>query len=190
MAILPVRERVIKTPGVILTNPKWAHNVASAIRACSCFGVSTVLWTPDRNGDLRVNPEMMDRLPREERMKGYKDVYWETNKRPFDVFPNAIPVCVELVPHAENLANFDHPENAVYVFGPEDGSVPQVFRMHCHRFLFIPSHHCLNLSAALNVVLYDRRVKRIAAGLEPSLQSEILHETRGGEIDIEGWEGK
>lgn len=190
MTIQPVRERIIKTPGVILTNPKYVHNVAAAIRACSCFGVSTVIWTPDRSGDLRVDPTTMERLPREERMKGYKDVYWETNNRPFDLFPDSVPVCVELVPHAENLAQFEHPGNAVYVFGPEDGSVPQVFRMHCHRFLFIPSHHCLNLSAALNVVLYDRRVKRIAAGLEPVTQAEILRETRGGIVDIEGWDGK
>lgn len=190
MAVLPIRERIISVPAVIMTNPKYAHNVASAIRCCSCYGLDTVIWTPDRSGDLRVNPEQMERLPREERMKGYKSVYWEANKRPFDLFPDAIPVCVELVPHAENLAQFSHPEKAVYVFGPEDGSVPQVFRKFCHRFVFIPSAHCLNLSVALGTVLYDRRAKRIAAGLESSTQSTILQETRGGIIDIEGWDGK
>ena len=185
MAITSVRAPVYKLPGVVLSNPKYAHNVASAIRACSCFGISTMLWT-----GKRVDPTTMDRLPREERMKGYKDVYWETNERPFDLFPDAVPVCVELVPHAENLASFDHPEKALYVFGPEDGSVSQVFRMHCHRFIFIPSAHCLNLSAALNVVLYDRRVKRISQGLESPVMAEILQETRGGNIDVPGWDGK
>lgn len=185
MAILPVRERVISTPGIILDNPKYAHNVAAAIRAASCFGVSTVLWT-----GTRVDPSKMDRLPREERMKGYKDVYWESNDRPFDLFDGAVPVCVELVPHAQNLAFFSHPRNAVYVFGLEDGSVRQVFRRFCHQFLFIPSAHCLNLSVSMGVVLYDRRAKDVAAGIESPFQCETLKETRGSTIDIEGWDGK
>ena len=71
MAVVPVRKPVFTLPGVVLSNPKYAHNVASAIRACSCFGITTMLWT-----GKRVDPTTMDRLPREERMKGYKDVYW------------------------------------------------------------------------------------------------------------------
>lgn len=183
MAIVAGRPRIITSPAVVLTDPKWAHNVAGAIRSCSCFGISTLIWTGER-----VNPETMDRLPREERMKGYRDVYWEMNQRPFDLFPDAIPVCIELVPNAENLVTFEHPENAVYIFGPEDGSVPQVFRRHCHRFLFIPSAHCLNLSTALAIVLYDRIAKRTAAGLEPLACDDILQETRG-EIELSGWDG-
>ena len=187
MAVASSRERVITTPAVVLSNPKYRQNLAGIVRACSCFGIPTLLWTGNR-----IDLNEMDRLPREERMKGYRDVYWEKleNNRPFDLFPGAVPVCVELVPHAENLASFDHPERAVYVFGPEDGSVPQVFRMHCHRFVFIPSAHCLNLSAAVNVVLYDRRVKRISQGLESPVMAEILQETRGGNIDVPGWDGK
>jgi tRNA(Leu) C34 or U34 (ribose-2'-O)-methylase TrmL len=131
----------------------------------------------------------MDRLPREERMKGYRDVYWEQNERPFDQFDNAVPVCVEIVPNASSLVDFQHPNRAVYVFGPEDGSVPQVFRRLCQRFIFIPSAHCLNLSAAVNVVLYDRRAKRIQAGLDSPLLSDNLREQRGT-IDVGGWDGK
>lgn len=182
--ILPVRERIIKAPGVLLSNPKWAHNVAGAIRACSCYGISTMLWS-----GKRVDPTTMERLPREERMKGYKDVYWEVNERAFDLFPDTIPVCIEIVPHAENLVEFEHPERALYVFGPEDGSVPQVYKRFCHRFVFIPSAHCLNLSTAIATVLYDRRAKRIRAGLDEIRPDQILQEKRG-EIDVPGWDGK
>jgi hypothetical protein len=31
------------------------------------------------------------------------------------------PVAVELRPDAESLVTFEHPEEALYVFGPEDG---------------------------------------------------------------------
>jgi tRNA(Leu) C34 or U34 (ribose-2'-O)-methylase TrmL len=175
--------KVIKTPSVVLLNPKYPQNVASAIRACSCFGVSTLIWTGER-----VNFSKLDRIPREERMKGYRDVYWEINERPLDLFPGSIPICVEITPNAQNLATFTHPPNVVYIFGPEDGSVNQVYRRLCHSFVFIPAAHCLNLAAALNVVLYDRRIKRQALGLEPTAMKDILKETRGP-IDIPGWNG-
>ena len=50
-------------------------------------------------------------------------------------------------------------ENPLYVFGPEDGNIPQVLLRHCYRFVKIPSKHCLNLGNAVNVVLYDRIYK-------------------------------
>lgn len=81
------------------------------------------------------------------------------------------------------LNDFAHPEHAVYIFGPEDGGVPAVYRRHCHYFVHIPSRHCLNLSAALNVVLYDRAIKA------ESLLSVADHERRG-EIPVPGWEGQ
>jgi tRNA(Leu) C34 or U34 (ribose-2'-O)-methylase TrmL len=67
-----------------------------------------------------------------------------------------VPVAVEKRENAEPLTYFQHPENAVYVFGPEDGSIPQVMLRHCQRFLVIVSKHCLNLGAAVNVILADR----------------------------------
>jgi tRNA(Leu) C34 or U34 (ribose-2'-O)-methylase TrmL len=72
---------------------------------------------------------------------------------------NFTPVCVEVDDSAERLYNFIHPDNPIYVFGPEDGSVPTGIRHVCHRFVTIPSKSCLNLAAAVNVVLYDRAMK-------------------------------
>jgi len=60
------------------------------------------------------------------------------------------------------------------------GSIPQVCLRHCHRFIVIPTHHCVNLSAAVYLILYDRLVKRQAAGLEPVLpMDDVLREQRG-----------
>jgi len=177
-------------PGLILINPKYVHNVAAAIRAASCFDVERLVWT-----GTRVDLDLLDRLPREERMKGYKDVVWnrdESNK-PFEYFKSDVtPVCVELKEGTEPLTTFVHPENAVYVFGPEDGGVPQVARMFCHRFVHIQSNHCLNLSAAINVVLHDRKAKLQLAGVIPILPTgEMLKEHRGPmEIaGAPGWDG-
>jgi tRNA(Leu) C34 or U34 (ribose-2'-O)-methylase TrmL len=115
-------------------------------------------------------------------MKGFRDVQMTVDDCFFDRFEqgSVTPVAVELLPTAEPLMSFEHPEDALYVFGPEDGGLPKAVRLHCHRFVFIPTHHCLNLAAAVNVVLYDRRLKRHLAGQEPlGPLRELLHERRG-----------
>lgn len=152
---------------VALWDPKYAFNVAQAVRIASCYGVPQVWFNGDRvplEGDGKKV-----RLPREERMKGYREVDICHGEYFFDAFNrDVIPVGVELTPSSENLLYFEHPENAVYVFGPEDGSLPKVARMHCHRIIQIPTRHCLNLSMAVGTVLYDRHYKRVMAGLEDS----------------------
>jgi tRNA(Leu) C34 or U34 (ribose-2'-O)-methylase TrmL len=72
-----------------------------------------------------------------------------------------VPVCVERSAAAELLVDFVHPDHALYVFGPEDGSVSKGWRASCHRFVSIPTVNAgpLNLAAAVNVVLYDRQAK-------------------------------
>jgi hypothetical protein len=50
------------------------------------------------------------------------------------------------------LPAFRHPEKAVYIFGPEDGGLDRAWLTRCHRFVRIPTRHCLNLACA---VRYD-----------------------------------
>jgi tRNA(Leu) C34 or U34 (ribose-2'-O)-methylase TrmL len=121
-------------------------------------------------------------------MKGYRDVTWVNHDRPFDIFGehnHSQPICIEIHPGSMPLIDFVHPTDAVYVFGPEDGGVPQVIRGFCHAFVHIPAFHCLNLAAALNVVLYDRATKLFPT----TLISVAAHEQRG-EIPVPGWEGQ
>jgi tRNA(Leu) C34 or U34 (ribose-2'-O)-methylase TrmL len=68
-------------------------------------------------------------------------------------------VVIELVENAESLADFQHPENAFYIFGPEDGTVTQKVVNKAHSVVYIPTRGCLNLAATVNVVLYDRLAK-------------------------------
>jgi tRNA(Leu) C34 or U34 (ribose-2'-O)-methylase TrmL len=147
------------TPAIIMHNPKYPHNVGAAVRACSCFNSSLIIFTGDR---VSLTPEGKKgyRLPREERMKGYKHVQLMNDNYPFNRFTRDVtPVAVEVRENSEMLPHFIHPPNPVYVFGPEDGSIPQIYLKHCQRFLVIPSPFCLNLAAAIYVVLYDRMSK-------------------------------
>jgi tRNA(Leu) C34 or U34 (ribose-2'-O)-methylase TrmL len=155
-------------PAVCLINPKYSANVGAALRACSCFDVKQLWWT----GDRVQMPGKGERLPREERMKGYKDVDMVQFDRPFDHFQGATPVAIELLDNTECIYDFEHPENAVYVFGPEDGNIG-LSRRHCHRFVSIPTKHCTNLAAAVYLVLYDRMYKHyLKTGEKLSLNEE------------------
>jgi tRNA(Leu) C34 or U34 (ribose-2'-O)-methylase TrmL len=147
-------------PAIVLTNPKYPHNVGATIRASSNFGAKLLIFTGNRVSLDPPHDKTKYRLPREERMKDYKEIVVLNDEYPFNRFScSIIPVAVELRHNSENLKDFIHPENAVYVFGPEDGSISTTFLRHCYRFVKIPSRHCLNLAAAVNVILYDRLVK-------------------------------
>jgi tRNA(Leu) C34 or U34 (ribose-2'-O)-methylase TrmL len=154
---------------VVLHDPKYPHNLGQAVRACSCFGVADLLVTGNR---IKLEKEAGKgfRLPREERMREYRSVsVMHASDKPTLDQPGLTPVAVELVPGAELLPWFEHPEDAMYVFGPEDGGLPTGILAACHRFVQIPMLHCANLSSAVYMILLDRHMKRVQAGLEAPL---------------------
>src|SRR3954466_8035608 len=162
-------------PAVALVDPKYPHNVGAAVRAASCYGVGQVWFSGDRVS--LAGARKSRRLPREERMRGYQEVELRHADHFFDAFGRDVePVAVELRPAAESLIHCEHPERALYVFGPEDGSLDRAVLARCHRFLVIPTRHCVNLSAAVYTVLYARPAKGVRAGLE---DPHTLAETRG-----------
>ena len=132
------------------------------VRLASCYGLRQVWFTGER---VSLDPAKGDRLPREERMKGYRDVEMIHYEYFLDQFPRGtVPVAVEVRADSEPLHSFEHPAEALYLFGPEDGSIPKSFLGHCHRFLVIPTRHCLNLATAVATVLWDREYKRWLRG--------------------------
>lgn len=167
--ILTVKKGSGKLPGVILVNPKYAYNVAGTIRACSAFGIPQLWVTGDRVAD-EITAKGKKRLPREERMKLYSDVEAAYCDYPFDAYePKPRVVAVEIDPGAQPLTYFTHPEDAVYVFGPEDGSLAPVHKRHCTDFVYIPTKKdadgkpvCVNLSAAVNIILSHRAMQQEA----------------------------
>lgn len=162
---------------ILLCDPEFPHNVGGAVRAASCFGAKAVTFTGSRVPDPHSHAmsRFERRLPREERMRAFRDVDVSRvgqGASPYSVIQlirrvrevGMTPVCVEFDDTAELLPYFVHPENALYVFGPEDGSVSASTRSACHRFVTIPTRSCVNLAAAVYITLYDRTVK---CGWEP-----------------------
>jgi tRNA C32,U32 (ribose-2'-O)-methylase TrmJ len=75
---------------------------------------------------------------------------------PFD----CVPVAVDLIEGAVPLPAFQHSDRMFYIFGPEDGTLGKAITTKCKYVVQIPSRHCLNLAAAVNIILYDRNTKR------------------------------
>ena len=69
IVIGPIRRGDGITPALALVDPKFPHNVGAAVRAASCYGVRQVWFSGDR---VRLDGAKRQRLPREERMRGYK----------------------------------------------------------------------------------------------------------------------
>ena len=163
---------------VVLCDPVYAKNAASAMRTCAAYGVTQLWWTGDR---ITLELKGKGRWPREERMKGYKSVQLFNHERPLDFFDKGVvPVAIELDPTATSLLHFEHPDRAVYVFGPEDGSIYHPILRRCYWRVQIPTRHCLNLGQAISTVLWDRHYKRWLAGKEQDIPpGEALAEERG-----------
>lgn len=82
-------------------------------------------------------------------------------------------VCVDLVKGATPLPAFEHPEKAIYIFGPEDNTISQEVIDQADHVVFVPTVGCMNLAASVNVLLYDRLAKspKAKAGDELILKS-------------------
>jgi tRNA(Leu) C34 or U34 (ribose-2'-O)-methylase TrmL len=163
-------------PAIVLIDPKYAHNVGMVVRLASCYGLSQVWFTGER---VSLDISYRRRLPREERMKGYGEVEIINYDYPFEQFAGAVPVAVEVRQRSEPLHSFEHPPNAVYVFGPEDGSVSKPHLNHCHRFVVIPTKHCLNLATAVATILWDRQYKGWLSGEAGDTVTPGEYEGRG-----------
>jgi tRNA(Leu) C34 or U34 (ribose-2'-O)-methylase TrmL len=91
-------------PAVALINPKFPCNVGAAMRAASCYGVPQVWFTGDR---VTLGLKGQKRLPREERMKGFRDVDLRHFDHFFDQYEDGAvtPVAIELRPQTFGTAN-------------------------------------------------------------------------------------
>lgn len=131
-----------------LVAPKNEHNVGGALRAADCYGAGLILLQAPRYRHWATNVTRAER-----RIPMIVGPICE--HRPFD----CPMVVVEIVEGATPLPAFQHPQRALYVFGPEDGSVPTNIIERAQHVVSIPTRHCMNLAATVNVVLYDRIAK-------------------------------
>lgn len=135
--------------GVGLFNPKHPTNVGSALRACSVYNAAFMITTGSRYKRACTDT-----------LKAYRHLpFFQVNDL-HDAIPfDCIPIAVDLIEGATSLVDYKHPERAFYIFGPEDGTLGKKVTDWCRDKIYVPTTHCMNLAATINVVLYDRLVK-------------------------------
>ena len=135
-----------------LVNPKNPVNVASVLRAAGCYEASGVFYTGvryERAKEFYADTKAMHRIINTAAVSDLQQAVPE----------GARTVVIELVEGATPLPDYQHPDTAFYVFGPEDGSVPASVLAWADDVVYIPTKGCMNLAATVNVVLYDRMAK-------------------------------
>ncbi|TKF01358.1 MULTISPECIES: RNA methyltransferase [Vibrio] len=150
-----------------LTNPKSPTNVGAVMRAAGCYQVDEVKYTGQRY---------------EKAAKFHTDTKSAARTIPLTGVESFLDnleletqiVCVELAEGATPLPRFKHPENAIYIFGPEDGSISQDIVDRADHVVYVPTVGCMNLAATVNVLLYDR----LAKSEEMDESNELIQKSR------------
>lgn len=134
-----------------LVRPKNRFNIGSVLRAAHCYGASLVA-TENARARIKASTDTQ---------KAYRHIPTIRADNIFDAAPyGSTPIAVDLIEGAESLVDFEHPRTAFYIFGPEDGTLGKRVTDRCASAIFVPTNYCMNLAATVNVVLYDRMVKR------------------------------
>lgn len=135
-----------------LWEPKFADNLGHVMRASGCYGVDMVAYTGDRMTKTGVT----------DTQKAYRHIPLINAKDLRDILPmDCVPVAVDLLPRAKPLPDYVHPERALYVFGGEDRTLNEDIVAWCRDVIYVPTRFCMNLSACVNVILYDRMMKQL-----------------------------
>ena len=136
--------------GIGLDNPKTDINVGSVLRAAGIYEASFVAATGKRFKSAKTDT-----------MKSYRGLPLLRPKDLKEVLPfDCVPVAVDIIAGAIPLPEYEHPERAFYIFGAEDNTLGERITGWCKDIIYVPTKGCMNLAAAVNVILYDRLAKQ------------------------------
>ena len=139
-----------------LSGPKSSINVGAVLRAAGVYRAALVVVAGRRYTRSRTDTMCAYRHIPLQQVLDLKACI------PFD----CVPVAVDLVEGAISLPEYQHPPRAFYVFGPEDSTLGKAVLGWCRDRVMVPTCGCMNLAAAVNVVLYDRMAKQLMRAKE------------------------
>ena len=165
-----------------LTNPKSPTNVGAVMRAAGCFNVDKVFFTGKRyeqaaqfnKGSLKTDTKNAQNTIPLEKVNDFESVVALREK----ISPATKIVCVDLVEGAIALPHFHHPQQAFYIFGPEDGTIKQAMIDIADHVVYVPTEGCMNLAATVNVILYDRLSKAVTEKSEKLTDNALIRRSR------------
>lgn len=132
-------------------HPQFDVNVGGAMRACACYEAQLVLY---QGGKVT--------RPQTDTHKAWRHIPLIRVEDLMEAVPyDCVPVAVDLLEGAQSLEAYEHPQRALYVFGPENGTLGRGVWERCRDIVQVPTALCMNLAATANVVLYDRLAKQL-----------------------------
>ena len=146
--------------GIALWHSKSGSNLGTAVRSAYAFGAAFVATVGKRYEKQGSDTGQAWR---------HMPVFHYPDLAALEAgVPISCPlIAVELCEGATDLHRFCHPERAVYLLGPEDGSLPEEALAACNRRIKIAgASWCLNVASAASIVMYDRVAKHIKGGGE------------------------
>lgn len=136
--------------GIGVENLKNEVNLGTLWRSAFCLGANFIFTIGRRYKNQSSDTTQAYRhIPFYE----YENREHFLKSRPYD----CRLIGIEIGERAKSIYNSMHPERAIYVLGPEDGSLS--FLDKCDYVIQIPSKVCLNVAVAGSIVMYDRNCK-------------------------------
>jgi len=127
-------------------------NVGNLLRSAHSFGASFF---------FTINPTVdVKGMKESDTSDAFGHLPFYNFEKPADLLlpMNTSLVAVEFLPDAVDLPSFRHPQQAVYVLGPEKGNVSDEMLARCDYKIKIPMKFCINVGVAGALVMYDRLI--------------------------------
>lgn len=141
--------------GIGIFNCKTEQNIGTLWRSAYNFGASFIYTIGKQYKEqCSDTTKAWKNIP----LYHYKD---------FDSFYSTVPydcklVGIELDERAHKIKTFVHPDRCIYLLGHESYGIPPEYLNKCHSILQLPGTHCLNVSSAGTIVMFDRINKNAA----------------------------
>jgi tRNA(Leu) C34 or U34 (ribose-2'-O)-methylase TrmL len=134
--------------GVALYQPQTETNWGTVLRSAYNFNASFIMTI-----GRKYERQCSDTVNASKNLPYY---HYESMRDFLNGMPEDCALIRVEVDGDKKLETFTHPKRAVYLFGPENGTVPKLAEEYS---LSIETNRCLNLAVAASVVMYDRHAK-------------------------------
>jgi len=170
-----------------LTNPKTPSNVGGIMRAAGCYSVDQVVYTGHRythaakfiGSKNNTNTQKLSEQIPLIAIDDFLQLKQPSIEQQLAKLPESTKIiCVDLVEGSTPLPLFQHPDQALYIFGPEDGTISQTVIDQADGVVYVPTVGCMNLAASVNVLLYDRLAKSLVNQGKLETDNTLIRKSR------------
>jgi tRNA(Leu) C34 or U34 (ribose-2'-O)-methylase TrmL len=136
--------------GLCLYKPQKEGNFSSLLRTAYNFDCDFICTVENRYHRLKA-----DTVNCRKHIPIFHFPNWDSF---LTIYPKECALISLEVNNSIDLKKFSHPRNAIYIFGPEKGSLPD-FILNATSKVAIDTNRCLNLAICGGIVMYDRQLK-------------------------------